>query len=81
VGVSEFVTLGVGVDVEVILGEGVFVGVGVGEFDGQGSRAVHAAQSGYAPIKITPVPSYNGPVAVYGSTSAQPSKSKDEEIL
>ena len=43
-GVSELVTLGVGVDVEVILGEGVFVGVGVGEFDGQGLRFVHASQ-------------------------------------
>jgi hypothetical protein len=44
VGVSELVTLGVGVDVGVILGEGVFVGVGVGELDGQGLRVVHASQ-------------------------------------
>jgi hypothetical protein len=46
VGVSELVTLGVGVDVEVILGEGVFVGVGVGEFDGQGSIVVQSSQVG-----------------------------------
>ena len=41
---SEVVTDGVGVDVEVILGEGVLVGVGVGEFDGQGLRFVQSSQ-------------------------------------